>query len=167
MLRLYHLLPRLRGYDVVQLINPMFLELKAERMLPIYKYLRKHNGRIFLGAYGMDRYWVQAGCDCKSFRYSDFNMGSTLRQSAEITQWIEEWILGSKGKLNQYIAEDCDGIIAGLYEYWVSYHPHFSHKTTFIPFPINLEEIQPMCRKADGKVKCFIGIQKHRSVGWK
>lgn len=164
MLHLYHLLPRLRGYDVVQLINPMFLELKAERMLPIYKYLRKHNGRIFLGAYGMDRYWVQAGCDCKSFRYSDFNMGSTLRQSAEITLWIEEWIQGSKGKLNQYIAEDCDGIIAGLYEYWVSYHPHFSHKTTFIPFPINLEEIQPMCRKADGKVKCFIGIQKHRSV---
>ena len=26
--------PRLRGYDVVQIINPMFLELKAERMWP-------------------------------------------------------------------------------------------------------------------------------------
>ena len=32
--RLLSLLPRLRGYDVVQLINPMFLELKAERIFP-------------------------------------------------------------------------------------------------------------------------------------
>lgn len=164
LLRLYRLLPQLRGYDVVQLINPMFLELKAERIFPIYKYLRQHNRRVFLGAYGMDRFWVQAGCDCKSFRYSDFNMGSTLRQSAEISQWKDEWLSGSKGKLNQYIAEDCDGIIAGLYEYWISYHPHFGNKTTFIPFPVNLKEVQPIQHHHDGIVRCFIGIQKHRSI---
>ena len=29
MAKVYGLLPRLRGYDVVQVINPMFLELKA------------------------------------------------------------------------------------------------------------------------------------------
>jgi hypothetical protein len=28
-------LPQMKGYDVVQLINPMFLELKAERIFPI------------------------------------------------------------------------------------------------------------------------------------
>lgn len=162
--RLIRLLPCMRGYDVVQLINPMFLEIKAERMLPVYKYLRRNNGRIFLGAYGMDRYWVLAGCDGKTFRYSDFNIGSQLRESPEITQWKEEWVSGSKGRLNQYIAEDCDGIIAGLYEYWMSYHPHFSHKTTFIPFPINPNDITPIHSRNDGKVKCFIGIQKYRSV---
>ena len=32
MAKLYSILPRLRGYDVVQLINPMFLEIKAERI---------------------------------------------------------------------------------------------------------------------------------------
>ena len=32
-------LPRWRGYDVVQLINPMCLEMKAERIRPIFKYL--------------------------------------------------------------------------------------------------------------------------------
>ena len=40
--KLATLLPSFRGYDVVQLINPMFLELKAERILPIYRYLRRH-----------------------------------------------------------------------------------------------------------------------------
>ena len=51
-------LPSWRGFDVVQLINPMFLELRAERISSIYHYLRRHNGSMFLGAFGMDYYWV-------------------------------------------------------------------------------------------------------------
>ena len=43
-----------RGYDIVQLINPIFLPLKAERMGVFYKYLRRHNRRLVLGAFGMD-----------------------------------------------------------------------------------------------------------------
>jgi hypothetical protein len=68
LLKLYTLLPRLRGYDVVQLINPMFLELKAERIAPIYSYLKKHNKKVFLGAFGMDAYWVEA-CTSTPFRF--------------------------------------------------------------------------------------------------
>ena len=60
LLKTYALLPFMRGYDVVQLINPMFLELKAERIAPIYRYLKKHNRKVFLGAFGMDAYWVKA-----------------------------------------------------------------------------------------------------------
>ena len=59
MARLYTLLPRLRGYDVVQLINPMFFELKAERLFFFYDYLRRHNRKMILGAFGMDYYWVR------------------------------------------------------------------------------------------------------------
>ena len=72
-------LHKLRGYDVVQLINPMFLELKAERIAPIYKYLRKHNKKVFLGAFGMDYYWVHENITRMPLRYSDFNIGNRLR----------------------------------------------------------------------------------------
>ena len=41
------------GYDIVQLINPMFLELKAERLFFVYKFLIKHNTCVVLGAFGM------------------------------------------------------------------------------------------------------------------
>ena len=34
--KIYALLPRLRGYDVVQFINPMFFELKAERLRSVF-----------------------------------------------------------------------------------------------------------------------------------
>ena len=68
-------LSRMRGYDVVQLINPMFLELKAERIWPVYRYLRRNNGKLFLGAFGMDYYWVNVCRTTNTFRYSDFNFG--------------------------------------------------------------------------------------------
>ena len=66
-------MPRLRGYDVVQFINPMFLELKAQRLFSIFDYLKKHNGKIVLGAFGMDYYWVNENRTRKPFRYGDFN----------------------------------------------------------------------------------------------
>ena len=127
---------KFRGYDVVQLINPIFIPLKAERMMPFYKYLRRHNKRVFLGAFGMDHYWVKAGLDCTTFRYSDFNMGVEVRESEDNDIWTREWLRGTKGELNQAIAKDCDGIIAGLYEYYASYLPEFKDKLKNISFPI-------------------------------
>ena len=79
LLKLYTIVHKLRGYDIVQLINPMFLELKAERIFPIYRYLRRHNKKVILGGYGMDYYWVKVCCNDKPLRYSDFNMGEKLR----------------------------------------------------------------------------------------
>ena len=76
------LLPQWRGYDVVQLINPMFLELRAERLFAIYNFLRRHNGKVVLGAFGMDSYWVSTCVEQKTLRYSDFNIGDTLRTKA-------------------------------------------------------------------------------------
>lgn len=160
---------KMRGYDVVQIINPIFLPLKAERMWPFYKALRQHNGRVFMAAYGMDYYWVKAGRDCTTFRYSDFNMGSTVRTDIpENAIFVADWLEGEKGVLNQRIADDCDGIIAGLYEYYASYQRYFPNrqKLTFIPFPIEVPEI-PAAAAIDEvpeKVRFFIGIQRSRSA---
>lgn len=163
MARLYSILPRLKGYDIVQLINPMFLELKAERIFPIYEYLRKHNGKMVLGAFGMDYYWVKTCIEKKPLRYSDFNMGEELRTNVDALKERKDWMdnLSPKARLNKMIAKDCDGIVAGLYEYWVCYMQVFSQKTVFIPFPIVPKNIVP--KPTDKKVKFFIGINKSRS----
>ena len=165
LLRLLWVMRRLRGYDVVQLINPVFIDLKAQRIMPFYRYLRRHNGKVFLGAFGIDKYWVKAGLDCTTFRYSDFNIGSELRHNPDNDSMIRDWLNGPKGELNDSIANDCDGIIAGLYEYYASYSPYFADKLTFIPFPINTDNITPTVRTAvDGVVKFFVGIQRERSA---
>lgn len=151
-----------RDFDVVQLINPVFLPLRAERIMPFYKYLRRHNRRVFLGAFGMDYYYVKACLDCKTFRYSDFNMGSEIRHSSENDAWIRDWLKGPKGNINRTMAADADGIVAGLYEYFVSYRKSFSEKLRYIPFPIRLPQERHV---PDGKkVRFFIGIQKARNA---
>lgn len=170
MLKIASLLPRLKDYDIVQLINPMFFELKAERIFPIYRYLRKHNKKIVLGAFGMDYYWVHENITRMPLRYSDFNIGKTLRKDPDATVYINDWIDTAKGRLNQEIANDCDAIVTGLYEYWATYQPVFPSKTTFIPFPIKPKEVRlaPFTSKdrsiSKAPLKIFIGINKERSA---
>ena len=162
MAKLYATLPRLRGYDIVQVINPMFLEIKAERIFPIYQYLRRHNRKVILGAFGMDWYWVHT-CDTQMpLRYSDFNMGKEHRHNPSAEKERKDWLGTHKERLNKYIAEDCDGIVTGLYEYDVCYRPAFPQKTRFIPFPIKPKDVMPS-PDVPQKVKLFIGIHQGRS----
>lgn len=163
MLKLYSLLPKMRGYDVVQLINPIFFELKAERLFFFYDYLRKHNKRIFLGAFGMDWYWVHTCTYQKPLRYSDFNFGSQTRTDQDAIKEQKDWLGTEKERLNKYIAEDCDGIITGLYEYQVCYQPIFPHKTQYIPFPIKMPTAT-VSQQSTLPLKIFIGISKQRSI---
>lgn len=160
------LLPKMTGFDVVQLINPMFLELKAQRIGPIYKFLRKHNKKVFLGAFGMDYYWVHENITRKPLRYSDFNIGDTLRTDKSAQRERRDWIGTAKERLNKMIAADCDGIIAGLYEYWACYEPVFPDKTSFIPYPIKPKEAS-FTQAGDSPghpLRLFIGISKGRSA---
>ena len=165
MLKLYKLLPKLRGYDVVQLINPMFLELKAQRIAPIYRYLKKHNKKVFLGAFGMDAYWVEA-CTGQPFRfrYSDFNIGNTPITNNYVAEQKADWQNTPKARLNRHIAADCNGIIAGLYEYYAAYEPKHSDKLAYIPFPVPCDSSACTIYTPERKIRFFIGIQKERSI---
>ncbi len=158
-------LPRMRGYDVVQIINPMFLELKAGKILPIYHYLRKHNGKMVMGAFGMDYYWMHENITRMPLRYSDFNIGDRLRTDDDAMKERTDWLNTSKGQLNQYIAHDCDAVVAGLYEYWACYQPLFPNKTVFIPFPIKQKRQENDVKSQSLlPLKIFIGISKNRSA---
>ena len=161
--RLAKALPKMRGYDIVQMINPVFLELKAERITPFYNYLRKHNKRIVMGAFGMDYYWVNTCITDKPLRYSDFNIGEAIRTDNAAIIERADWIGTAKERLNKLIANDCDGIITGLYEYHICYKPNFPDRTRFIPFPIKMPGMteKPSTRKP---INFFIGISKNRSV---
>lgn len=159
------LMLKLRNYDVVQIINPIFLDLRARKNLPFYKFLRRHNKRMFMCAFGMDYYWVKTCLDCTTFRYSDFNLGKRQRtEEAFNQQFIKDWMGKEKRPLNEYIAQDCDGIITGLYEYDACYRPIFPDKTHYIPFPINMSGVKRVREYHErDKIRIFIGIQKNKS----
>lgn len=168
--------PRLKGYDVVQLINPVFLDLRAERILPYYQQLRKQNGRLFLGSFGIDKPWVEEGLKPDTFRYSDFYLFGQRRDNVDTRQMEADWLLGPKGVLFDYVANDCDGIIASLYENYRCCQPRYQGKLHFIPFPINRnsqdnpnnqsyqKKTFPYKRKSERVLRFFIGLQRTRSA---
>lgn len=162
--QLRRIMPRLRDFDVVQLINPVFLNLRAERILPYYEQLRRQNGRLFLGSFGIDKPWVEEGLKPDTFRYSDFYMNGQQRHNAFTQEMQENWLQGAKGTLFDHVAEDCDGIIAGLYENFRCCQPRYGHKLHFIPFPINMSHTSPKVPHPDDpRLRFFVGVQRHRS----
>lgn len=151
-----------KNFDIVQLINPMFFELKAERLFWFYHFLRKHNKKVVMGAFGMDHYWVKTTREHLFMRYSDFNIGNQLRTDKDAICHVEDWMGTTKERLNKLIATDCDAIVAGLWESERAYSYEYKDKTCFIPYPI---EISNEAKAADvgEKVKILIGINRSRN----
>lgn len=186
LLRVLCLLTKLRGYDVVQLINPVhFVDLKAERGVRIYDYLRRHNKKVFLGAFGYDYHYVYDSVVRRTLRYCDF-----YTPTREVHhEWNDanerDWLHTYKKEASIHVAETCDGIISGLYEYDVAYRPHFPDKTTFIPMPIDVDNDERLPfngektktkaktnhstpynlnTKQEKKLRFFIGINRSRTM---
>ncbi len=168
--RLLRALPRLRGYDVVQIINPVFLEMRAWPHRWLLDYLRRHNGKLVMGAFGMDYYWAKVNRDIRPMRYSDFNIGDTVRTDAVAQADADTWIGTPVEHLCRYAATNADAIVAGLYEYWITYRlaegGALADKTTYIPLPIESNERLVILGRAKNyqlPIRVFVGISKGRS----
>ena len=166
-----------RGYDVVQLINPVhFINLKASRGLRLYHWLQRHNRRVFLGAFGDDTLYIRDSYERRPLRYCDFYTPTHEVDHAWNRTNIEGWLhTPDMVRSCEEIAATCDGIITALYEYHVAYTalPALAPKVTFIPLPIALpESVAPSVtpatsntapREGGTPVRFFIGIQRLRS----
>ena len=162
-LKLLSVLPKLRGFDIVQLINPDFISLKAKRQFAIYDYLRRHNKHIVLGAFGNDWQWVKSNLEDRFMRYGDFYTEHEDRTDVpQVKKVIDEWYHSEKGHLSRYIAKDCDAIVACLYEYYKSYEMAYPEKTTFIPLPIIPKKPTSVNQRKPGDpIRFFLGIKRN------
>ena len=169
LLQVLRLLPKLRGYDVVQLINPVhYIDLKAERGVRIYDYLHRHNKRVFLGAFGYDYYYVYDSVVRRTLRYCDFYTPTHEVHHEWNTAHEHDWLHTYKKDVSIHIAKTCDGIISGLYEYDVAYRTDFPDKTTFIPMPIETSGDEQIAFDENSslkeKIRFFIGINRSRTM---
>lgn len=155
-------LKNFKGYDVVQLINPCFTQLNVNVNKYLYRFLRRNNKRVFLGAFGDDSIWFDKCMDKNAFRYSEFYIDGKENKYTDTTLVRRTLPKESYVTLNKEVADTCDGIIACLYEYYISYLPHYSSKLTFIPLPINLDKIKKTDILNTDKIRFFIGINRAR-----
>ena len=88
-------LPKMRGYDIVEIAGHIFLTLRPKKIRRVFDYLKKHNGKIVLSALNTDYFYYRACHDGHTFRYSDYMLGnepSPYVNSAEYkAQRQENW----------------------------------------------------------------------------
>ena len=156
-------LPGFRGYDVVKIIVPYFLRLRAERTLPVYRYLKRHNGKVFLGVFGTDYYYAKACMETDTYRYSDFKTGTLYRDTEMNRVTLDDWYRGRSARATREIAATCDGIIACLWEYHAAYRLYHPEKLAFIPLPVDCASLPGRMRGVPRVLRFFIGIQSARS----
>lgn len=168
MTKLMLLLPRLRGWDVVQVINPYFVYLNPQRNLWLWHYLKRHNGKMSVGLFG-DDYQVMAH-QHEVLKYSDTYIGNqpiaTDLNHTRIPLWTE-----IRRELCETITAEADYLVAGLYEYWKCYDfPAFRDRLHYIGYPIERpitsasqqHNASTASDSPKSPVHILIGVQKKR-----
>lgn len=166
LLKIISLLPKFKGFDIVQINNPIFFELRPDKIKYIFDYLKRNNRKICLSALGTDHFYVKHCLDGKTFRYSDFMTGDYPSPYALSQPDVRDrWITDQMRRHNEYIIYNIDGVIACLYEYYKTYENIIPHKLAYGGIPINTDIVFPhYIDTPPAKVRFFIGIQKKRSI---
>jgi hypothetical protein len=157
LLKLIYKIPQLSNYDIVQVIAPNFLFTR-----PLYTYIYYHiiklfNKNVFLVAAGSDYYYNYHSYIGK-IKHSVFH-NPHLKEDKYVQMSLANIKNKIFKKLNERIALDAKGIIACCPEYYIAYYHYFKSKTTFIPLPINTNEIK-FVKNSDEpikKVNIFLG----------
>lgn len=154
------LLPKLRGYDVVQLINPDFFDLRPGKLKFIFDYLKRNNRSVFLTLAGDDHFFIKASAE-NVFRFSEISVGTNPTPFAEShPEKIKQWLAPKLAKYTCYVYDNVNGGIAILPEYFIAAEPILKDKLTYIPLPINIESLKFTTPDLSGKLKIMVGIRR-------
>jgi len=157
-IRFYFYLPKLKNFDVVQLINEAPIQTLPflERFL-LRKVFRQNNNS-FLLCCGVD-YTVAKYMMEKRGRYTIMNPYFENPASRQEYQYILEFLSESHKKTHDLVVENCRGIIASDIDYVLPMlnHPKF---LGLIPNPVNTDAITYIEPDLDGKITIFLGINR-------
>lgn len=154
-------LPSWSGYDVVQLINPQFLNLKPDKLRIIFDILKKNNRSVFLTLCGNDHFFVKDCVDTDLFRFSEFRVG---KEKAPLA--IEEprretgWLIPAHASYTKHLYDNIDGAMSVLPEYDMSARLHMSpEKLVFTNLPIELKSYDFTPLDLSGPTRILIGMR--------
>lgn len=162
-MKLIALLPKMRGFDIVQIINPKFLPLKAHFSRWMLRYLHQHNRFVSMGCFGMDSIVMRRqneGC----LEYSDSFCYGKLINKENVMESAGSWLMPDEIKTTEYAAKTAHCLIACLYEYYANYDlPEYREKLHYIGEPIKiLDQASP--KEISFPIKVLVGIQPKRIV---
>ncbi len=153
-----------KGYDVVHISNPTFLDLRPHRIREIFNQLKRDNGKVFLTALGTDSYYVEMCCQPDSpLRYSEWQIDG---KPGPIINKKAEWLQPSLKDHCRFIYDNIDGVVTALYEYHLSAQRVFpTNMIAYGGIPIDTAAITPQyIDNSPEKIILFLGRHRNRQA---
>lgn len=155
---------RMKGYDVVHISSPTFLNLRPHHNRELFDRLKRNNGAVFLTALGTDSYYVDMCCNPNSpLRYSEWQING---KPGPLAHHKQAWLQPELFDHCKYIYDHIDGVVTVLYEYDLSVRRILpGHKVEYAGIPIDCQSVTPnFIDTPPEKVKLFLGRHSDRQA---
>ncbi|MCW5520695.1 glycosyltransferase [Aureitalea sp. L0-47] len=149
---------KLRGYDVVQLINESPLGANPEVEMECIDFLKSNNKQLFLLSCGTDHLSVKYALE-KKFRYSILTPLFEGRVSEADFDPVLKYVRPEYKALHDFVFERIEGVIASDLDYHIPLIGHEKY-LGMIPNPINTKKIEYIPLEPTDKIVIFHGINR-------
>jgi hypothetical protein len=159
--KLLTILPQLKGYDIVQLCNPHFLDLRPGKISYFMRRIKDANNKLCLSLCSTDHYFAKLMQQRTLLDYSEYNAGDTptdfmLNCQAEIQGWMKR----VNKSLCDEVYANISGAVSALYEYDVVAHQVMSCPISYGGIGIDTKSYRFTPIKRSGKLNVLVGIKR-------
>ncbi|WP_066224780.1 glycosyltransferase family protein [Formosa haliotis] len=150
------ILPTLKDFDVIQLINEDPLNIHPNLEIKLLKKLFKTHHRVFLLSCG-DDFTSVSHYLTNTMRYSVLTPYLENKSLGKQFQYSLKYVSAPYKKLHDFLLKHCKGVIASD----LDYHIPLANKSFYlglIPNPINTDLIHFTPLKIDSKINIFLGV---------
>ncbi|MBQ7041821.1 MAG: glycosyltransferase [Muribaculaceae bacterium] len=158
----------LKGYDVVQINNPIFITLRPNRVRKIFDKLKRDNGAVFLTAMGNDKVFLDMCMDPNGpLKYNEWLVyGKPTKLLQEQPDIVNGWNNPILQEHCKYIYDNIDGATTVLYEYDLACRKVLPNdRVGYCGIPIDTKNIIPSeITETPQKVKFFLGIKSNHKI---
>lgn len=137
---------RLKGYDVVQIVSPIFVGLRPGRVASLFRKLKRDNGAVFLTALGTDAAFVEMCLAADNpLRYSEWSVAGhpTPFAGSEYGRFVRQWIAEPLLSHCRAVYDNVDGVVTALYEYHLAMQRYVEpSRLTYAGIPVDTRSIE-------------------------
>ncbi|MEC3907246.1 glycosyltransferase [Tamlana sp. 2201CG12-4] len=159
--RLYKLLPKLKDYDIVQLINEDILKTFFKFQIWFFKKIIEQNGKLFLLSCGTDYISVKYAFEKKP-RYSILTPYFNNPNLKKKYKYILKYISKQNYQLHKFLYQNIEGVFASD----IDYHIPLQGKPKYlglVPNPINIHKLNFTSLQIVDRINIFHGINSENS----
>ncbi|THD30450.1 glycosyltransferase [uncultured Flavobacterium sp.] len=160
--RFRKLLPILKGYDVVQLINSNAIETYPKLALRLYEKLFAQNSKKFLLICGDETPIVDVLLK-NNLKYSVLTPYFNDPAANKYYNYTLNYTNNQQRKLFDFVQTNCDGLLVSDLDYKIPME-QTGFDFTFIPNPINTDKLEFIPMEIPSKIVIFHGVNKYSAV---